>query len=306
MGLFETLADVLATRFFAHLPMICVITLALHLAYRSRFHPLAHIPGPFFPKITALWLYYHSYIGDESSVIYDLHKRYGPIVRIAPNEVDISDGDAIASIYINKGGFSKAPCYANFDFDGHETIFSTRNMVYRNLRAKAVMSLFSPKNIRDGITGMERYAENLVVRLQHEAKQGKAVNILRLTRSYAISNASAYLFGQDEESVVQDRLSESAYVDEAIAVGRLLYLPRWIYHRVETLLAKWFPDPHVNEALGLVDDYVDDIVRNSTPHTDDFPGRLLAFGLEEEEVKVQCKDVIFAGTDSVCCQSKSI
>jgi hypothetical protein len=117
--------------------------------YRLAFHPLSHIPGPLLPKLTSFWLHYHAYIGDEATVIHKSHARYGPLVRVSPNEVDISDKDAIGPIYVSKGGFIKAPCYGNFDIDGHKTILSTLDVEYRTPRAKAVVPMFSTKNIRE-------------------------------------------------------------------------------------------------------------------------------------------------------------
>jgi hypothetical protein len=84
----------------------------LRCLYRIFLHPITHIPGPLLPKITSLWLHYHAYIGDEASVIHELHKSYGPLLRVAPNHVDIADADAIQAIYVTGGGFPKAGCYA--------------------------------------------------------------------------------------------------------------------------------------------------------------------------------------------------
>ena len=75
-----------------------ILLIVARLVYRLYLHPIAHIPGPLLPKLTSLWLYYHAYIGDEASVIHRLHAQYGPLVRVAPNEVDISDADAIHPI----------------------------------------------------------------------------------------------------------------------------------------------------------------------------------------------------------------
>ena len=91
-----------------------IAALALLLAYRAFFDALRGIPGPLICRLTSLWTYYHSYIGDECTRINELHQKYGPVVRIAPNEVSIADGAALAPIYSEKGGFMKAPCYANF------------------------------------------------------------------------------------------------------------------------------------------------------------------------------------------------
>jgi hypothetical protein len=65
-------------------------------AYRVYLHPFAHIPGPLAAKCSWLWLHYHAYVGDECTQIRRLHEKYGLVVRVAPNEVDIADGDAIA------------------------------------------------------------------------------------------------------------------------------------------------------------------------------------------------------------------
>jgi benzoate 4-monooxygenase len=39
------------------------------------------------------------------------HAKFGPIVRIAPNYVSITDPAALAQIYGGKNGFPKGPFY---------------------------------------------------------------------------------------------------------------------------------------------------------------------------------------------------
>jgi hypothetical protein len=45
--------------------------------------------------------------GKHEQHIRALHKKYGTIVRISPNEVAISDPQAIKTIYSTGGGFTK-------------------------------------------------------------------------------------------------------------------------------------------------------------------------------------------------------
>lgn len=319
MALLSILLEQLGTQPFSSLSTVLTLAFVFRCFYRVTLHPLAHVPGPILPKVTSLWLYYHSYVGNESSTLYDLHSCFGSIVRVSPNEVDIADGDAVASIYVNKGGFAKAPCYSNFDFDEHETIFSTRSQEYRNFRAKAVVSLFSTKNIRDGMDSIQRCANTLVSRLQQKSKKGRPVNLLNLTRSFAVDVVSAYLFQGGNQEPVENRcpLAVSSYVDEAVAVGRLFYLPSWIFHWVEWAIDKCSYDERAAVSMQLVDEYVDRIISTASSKHLNFPGRLLALGIEVDEVKVHCKDLIFAGTDSVsimndldaprcCCVFKSL
>ncbi|KAE9370793.1 cytochrome P450 [Stipitochalara longipes BDJ] len=282
---------------------ILAISTALLLArciYRAFFHPISHIPGPLVPKLTSLWLYYHAYIGDEASTIHKLHEQYGPYVRVSPNEVDISDAEAIAPIHITKGGFTKAPCYANFDIDGHKTIFSTTDMDYRKPRASAVVGMFSTKSIRENEKAIYGCVDRMVSRMQKEAKIGRPVNILNLARSLAVDAVSTHLFQENYNATSEkgNRLSVSAFVDAFVAVGRFFYLPNTVFIWVEWMLEKLLPDEHTATSMEVVDKFVDNLVSSTSKGAMNYPGRLITIGLERSEVKAQCKDLIFAGTDS--------
>ena len=279
---------------------ISSVLLFAFCVYRVKFHPLSHIPGPLLPKLTSIWLYYHAYIGDEATVIYKAHAIYGPLLRVAPNDIDISDADAIGPIYVSKGGFQKAPCYANFDIDGHKTIFSTTDVEYRSPRAKAVVPMFSTKNIRDNATALYRCVDRMVDRMQEEAATGRPVNVLNLARSLAVDAVSTHLFQENYNGTSEkgSQLSASAFVDAFVAVGRFFYLPNAVFIWLDWALEKFFPDEHTNNSMQIVDKFVSDLVDNTPPGGQNYPGRLTPLGLERSEVKCQCKDLIFAGTDS--------
>jgi hypothetical protein len=60
---------------------------------------LRHIPGPFFAKFSPLWRLRLVWNGEAHRKFPKIHEKYGPIVRIAPNVLAISDPAAIATIY---------------------------------------------------------------------------------------------------------------------------------------------------------------------------------------------------------------
>jgi cytochrome P450 len=298
------LLDLLLVSTLNH-PLLTILTISTTLLfarsiYRIFLHPISHIPGPLLPKLTSFWLYYHAYIGDETSTILKLHEHYGPYVRVSPHEVDISDADAIAPIHTTKGGFSKAPCYANFDIGGHKTIFSTTDMEYRNPRVKAVAGMFSTKSIRENEAAIYGCVDRMVERMQEEARTGLPVNILNITRSLAVDAVTTHLF-QENYNATSDkgnRLSVSAFVDAFVAVGRFFYLPNAAFIWVEWAIEKLFPDEHSATSMEVIDKFVDNVVSSTPPGATNYPGRLITIGLETSEVKAQCKDLIFAGTDS--------
>lgn len=282
---------------------LVLLVLGLVLAraiYQIWFHPLSHIPGPLLPKITSLWVYWHSYVGDEATVIHAAHERYGPLVRVEPNAVDISDGDAIAPIYISKGGFLKAPCYVNFDIDGHRTLFSALDTEHRLPRAKAVLPMFSARSLKESESALYQCVDRMVERVKSEGSTGQPVNILNITRSLAVDFVSSHLFQENYNGTSENgkRLSVSAFVDAFVAVGRFFYLPNIIFKWVDWAIERFMPNEHATNSMNLVDSFVSNVALLSREKPDSYAGRLIGLNLEDSEVKAQCKDLMFAGTDS--------
>lgn len=300
MALQDLVSGVSAAHPILSLVLAPLLLLFIRSVYRVYFHPLSHVPGPLLPKITSLWLHWHAYIGDEASAIHKLHERHGPYVRVSPKEVDINDGDAIQTIYVSKGGFPKAECYANFDIDGHKTIFSTTDADYRSPRAKAVVPMFSTRALRENEAAIWGCVDRMVDRLQQEALTRRPVNVLNLTRSLAVDAVSTHLFRENYDGVSERGpvLSVSAFVDAFVAVGRFFYLPNTAFVWLEWAIAKWAPDRATDDSMSLVDKFIATLVANTTAKSTTYPGRLLSAGVSDSEVRAQCKDLLFAGTDS--------
>jgi cytochrome P450 len=277
--------------------------------YNFFLHPLASVSGHPLAKISSLWLYYHTYIGDEATAIHALHKKYNStLLRVAPNHVDISDSDAINPIYEKGGGFPKSPCYANFDIDAHKTIFSTTDSTYRTPRAKAVVPMFSTASIRGNSTVLYDSVDCMVKRMQSDAATGRPVNILNLTRSLAVDIVSTHLFDMNYNGTGEktNRLSVSAFVDAFVAVGRFFYCPNWVFGWLEWGADQLFQDLNTYSSMEIVDKFVDDLVSRTSSGDTNYPGRLMGLGLQKSEVVSQCKDLIFAGTDSTGMNLASI
>lgn len=67
----------------------------------SRFHPLSHIPGPKLAAATYLPEFYYDVVkfGRYTREIQEMHKTYGPLVRINPYEIHCSDVNFSDEIY---------------------------------------------------------------------------------------------------------------------------------------------------------------------------------------------------------------
>lgn len=102
------------------------------IIYARTFHPYARYPGPFLASFSRSWIVMEILRGQAHRTQAELHKKYGiptslhehtdahymsgkgntkftkgPIIRIAPNEVAISDPASIKEIYGVSSRFSK-------------------------------------------------------------------------------------------------------------------------------------------------------------------------------------------------------
>lgn len=88
-----------------------VALLAAYLAYNRFFHPLAKVPGPFLASLTPLWLTWQGFNQRRPRLDLELHKRYGNVVRISPNEIIFSNPAYFKQIYGAGTRFKKARFY---------------------------------------------------------------------------------------------------------------------------------------------------------------------------------------------------
>lgn len=70
-----------------------------YLWYKYLTAPLNKIPGPSLSSLTSLWLVRETYRRRRHFSDLELHKRYGPIVRIGPREISLSSPAAVKAIY---------------------------------------------------------------------------------------------------------------------------------------------------------------------------------------------------------------
>ena len=299
--------EVVATYLYAHPFVTSLFALAIYAVnvciYRIYLHPLSSVPGPWYCAIASVLPHYHAYKGSECTWKRKLHARYGPILRTGPNDVDFADGAALAPIYSEKGGFLKAACYRNFNIDGHASIFSELVPERRAIRAKPVVGMFSTGAIRSGGAVIGQCVERWLTRVKDakrdSVKTGRSIDMLNLTRSLATDAVSSYLFatnygGLDEEG----ELSATGMVDSFVAVGRFFYLPNWLFDWAMWTVEKIFPSKEQMGSMAKVDDFVEGFVSKAEKGQSTYPGRLLTAGISHSETTAQCKDLIFAGTDS--------
>lgn len=85
------------------------------LIYRAAFAPLSRLPGPWYTLFSDVFLMYKEFTGQRRVYIHELHKSFGSVVRLGPNEVSFTSIEALKEIYQSGGsGYDKTVFYNLF------------------------------------------------------------------------------------------------------------------------------------------------------------------------------------------------
>ncbi|KIW95782.1 uncharacterized protein Z519_02846 [Cladophialophora bantiana CBS 173.52] len=86
----------------------------LTLLYNRYASPLRKFPGPLLASSTRLWQVWTAWTGKAEEHYIAVHRQYGPIVRLGPNEISMASPLAALDIFNPGKGFYKSDFYTIF------------------------------------------------------------------------------------------------------------------------------------------------------------------------------------------------
>ncbi|KAI0434028.1 putative cytochrome P450 [Xylaria sp. FL1042] len=142
--------------------------------YRLYLSPLSKIPGPKLAAISTLYEAYYDLVhkggGRFAFKIKELHERYGPIVRVGPNEVHIDDPEYYNVVYSKSTAarpIDKLEKYKH-RFGMPEATISTVEGEKHRMRRAAVAPFFSKTRINGLNDILLEVVERISYRLKNE------------------------------------------------------------------------------------------------------------------------------------------
>ncbi|KAH0841174.1 hypothetical protein AYO21_06936 [Fonsecaea monophora] len=184
---------------WALLPSLAVLYLLGWIVYCRTLHPLAKIPGPFLASVSRLWIMHQTSHGKMQDVQRELHRKYGPLIRIAPNEIACADPEAIPHIYRTTNALSKSdfyPVWGNKSFSKYPDHFSTTDEKLHAQRRRIVSHVYSLSNVLRS----ERYIDNcsnlFMQRVGEFADRGEEFDLGQWLQMYAFDVVGELYFGK--------------------------------------------------------------------------------------------------------------
>lgn len=123
---------------------------------------------------------YRVYVGDMHTVQRKLHEQYGPIVRIAPNEISTTEVSAIPKIYRNQRPLAKTDFYSVWGGGNIskrlDTFTQTDEREHSNYR-RIVNPVYTLSNVLKSEHFINNVSELFVKRLGEHADRKEAINL---------------------------------------------------------------------------------------------------------------------------------
>ncbi|KAG0360685.1 hypothetical protein BG005_010151 [Podila minutissima] len=116
------------------------------LIYNKYFHPLSHIPGGF-TSLSNFYTALGTSIGRSHEFTPQAHKRFGKVVRVAPNIISVADKNAIRDILVTTD-YPKSEIHEAIELSDQHNLFSSRNKDFHKNRRRLVAPAFGISYLR--------------------------------------------------------------------------------------------------------------------------------------------------------------
>lgn len=212
--------------------MYQLLSLITTLAVRRHIqHPLCKFPGPFIASFSNVLHSYWFLGGRQPFKLLDLHNKYGPIVRTAPNDLSFNTAASWRDIYglhhghkpFVKSGFYDGGVFA----DQAHSIVSERDPAVHGQMRKFLSHAFSEKSLRSQEPLISEVIDEFVTQLGARASNETGVNIVEWYNLTTFDIIGSLAFGESFGGVKSGREFPSNFCRMFLMGGSGLQHP-WI------------------------------------------------------------------------------
>ncbi|KIX97334.1 uncharacterized protein Z520_06786 [Fonsecaea multimorphosa CBS 102226] len=226
---------------------VWVVYLVFLVVYRLYLSPLSKFPGPPLAALTLWYEFYYDVVkgGQYTFKIRELHKKYGPIIRINPYEIHIDDPEYYDEIYTGPTKPRDKWAWSASMFGNSSSHFSSVPYSLHRMRRAPLNPFFSKKAVTQLEPTIKSLVEKLCTRLTGFQRTQEPVNLrfafagltMDIITDYSFSNCYNCLDEPDFAPVwVQavDSLSVQSHVNKQFPwmLSVMGLLPLWLIEKL--------------------------------------------------------------------------
>ncbi|OJD32581.1 isotrichodermin c-15 hydroxylase [Diplodia corticola] len=302
--------------FAFNIPVVVLLGLGFYavakVVHALFLHPLAKIPGPPLAALCDYWVSLHWIKGTWPWDVEALHQKYGPVVRIAPNELSFCGVESIKDIYgtLNVAAPNFFPKSGTFYTQSDTTVSSVGTEVdpaKHQATRRSIAPGFSAPTLKAQSHIVIGYVNMLVEQIRK--REGTPLNMTDWYMWLAFDVITDLSFGESLGNVKDGEadpwLAMLAGSGPAVAVGFVLRRR----HPVVVNLARWLLTNekskqmralHLEKARGMAQKRLAKVGSDEGGRADIFSHLLSAKGttVESEWLSIQGSTLVAAGTET--------
>ncbi|UNI21541.1 hypothetical protein JDV02_007521 [Purpureocillium takamizusanense] len=284
-----------------YLGVAALLLTVVHVARRLS-SPIRRVPGPTVSLFTSLVLKWKELNAARTMYVHELHQKYGPVVRLSPNEVSFTSWPALKEIYCSGGsGYDKSDFYNLFRIYGRRTMFTTLNKADHAKRKRILADRYANTNVMRSLPmqGIQRRSRAFVRRCA--STSGKMTSeIFVALHAYACDCITHHLFHPNGSDCIGKKEDEAMMhqvaADDSLQ-NRLIshYAPT--LHRLFAGVLSLFVKPR---EVPLADNYVLETSKRTDAASFTLMSRLEEKSVELDAIDMaaECLDHMVAGIDT--------
>ncbi|KAG9249372.1 cytochrome P450 [Emericellopsis atlantica] len=171
-------------------------TLITTIVRRRYLSAISNIPGPFWASLTRLWHVWIILEGRQNERLVALHKRYGPFVRIAPNEISVCHRDASTLLLranLHKGDWYHVTAVPDFRF---RNPMSTTDPRKKKALSKHFAPGYAPSKVRGWESDINGNIECLLSWIDAYAEDEKPMHLDKFITYTTFDNIGSVFFSE--------------------------------------------------------------------------------------------------------------
>lgn len=163
-----------------------------HLLYG----PLRHIPGPWYSKISNIPLLFYDLSLCRNDIILNWHRKYGPVVCIAPNEVSVASLQGTKDIYGATRRWAKSDYFDHFKGYNMRSTFATKSYDEHRTKRKYTSTFYQSPTIYK-LPEIEQHVKSRSLAVLNQVQIGQEIDVYSLSDWYALDNITFLALGPD-------------------------------------------------------------------------------------------------------------
>ncbi|KAI9924870.1 hypothetical protein MW887_006727 [Aspergillus wentii] len=292
----------------SHVFILLVGVALVKFLHQLFTNPLFSLPGPWHTNYTQIVFDYHWLKGNRTRYVHALHLKYGPIVRITPDEVSFSDPESVKQIYRVKGGYRKSPWYESFSANGTADLFSTCDTAFHSNRKRLLAGPLSETSMKQTEPLVDGSVKLAIEKMQREMASRGVVDVFKWWLFMASDIVGELTFGESFRMLELGRKNQYIHdLQQGIRFGALQTQFPASFKLLGYLQLPMLKQGY--EAFGRLGMYAKDSIQryksmiesNPTNPKTTFFTKLFnakADGLSDIEIQNEAQSFIIAGSDT--------